>query len=391
LHQLLLGVVQDLLHWLLKYLKATNLKNQFDNRFTSVPRYPGLQYFSKPFDSWKSGTWQGKEICGMIRTLAVNCAPILFCSKDDRKTVVETASDEIVMGAVRALCQFSLLVIQQDHSDQSLKALEDALKWCYQKKGIFRDQLMSKSVKAKVDDTLATESHQLHEQKIHKIRAAIEALVYVADKVSSTKHRQFHVRLNRARQAATTWSDVDCQKAIKRLEREIHQVTPAKCKLFDKLFQHHERQLLQEVGTESTGPRSIFSTQLALIKTAAEDEDYGAANMSADKWLQSQIRLSDVETEATTWSLADTELVTIQLEREICGITSNEQMRFKMEFSIRMIQFKAWWKTIRIQGLWITIEQYIIHFGYPKMHCVSHISESVRWMRSGDNLTTDIS
>jgi hypothetical protein len=48
----------------------------------------------------KSSSWQGKENQGMIRTLAVNCAPILDCSKDDRKTLVETASDEMVMGAV---------------------------------------------------------------------------------------------------------------------------------------------------------------------------------------------------------------------------------------------------------------------------------------------------
>jgi len=45
LHQLLLGLVKDLLHWLLKYQKARNVKDQFDNRFTSVPRYPGLQHF----------------------------------------------------------------------------------------------------------------------------------------------------------------------------------------------------------------------------------------------------------------------------------------------------------------------------------------------------------
>ena len=38
LHQLLLGLVKDLLHWLLKYLKARNVKDQFDNRFTSVPQ-----------------------------------------------------------------------------------------------------------------------------------------------------------------------------------------------------------------------------------------------------------------------------------------------------------------------------------------------------------------
>jgi hypothetical protein len=36
LHQLLLGLVKDLLHWLLKYLEARNLKDQFDNRFTLV-------------------------------------------------------------------------------------------------------------------------------------------------------------------------------------------------------------------------------------------------------------------------------------------------------------------------------------------------------------------
>jgi hypothetical protein len=37
LHQLLLGLVKDLLHWLLNYLKGRNVKDQFDNRFTSVP------------------------------------------------------------------------------------------------------------------------------------------------------------------------------------------------------------------------------------------------------------------------------------------------------------------------------------------------------------------
>jgi len=50
LYPLLLGLVKDLLHWLLKYLNARNVKDQFDNWFTSVPPYPGLQCFSKPFD-----------------------------------------------------------------------------------------------------------------------------------------------------------------------------------------------------------------------------------------------------------------------------------------------------------------------------------------------------
>jgi len=327
----------------------------------------------------------------MIRTLAVNCAPILDCFKDEGKTAAENASDELVMGVVWALCEFSLLASQQNHSDLSLKAQDDALKRFYQKKGIFRDQKMSKSAKANVDDLLATESHQLYEQKFHKIRAAMEALVFGAEQFFTTKFSIFQVCLNRSRQAATTWSVADCQKAIERLEREIHQVTPSKCKLFDKILQCHKRQLLQEVGTKATGPTIKFARELALQKTAANDKAYGAANITANKRLQFRIRLSDAETEATTWSFADMACVTNQLEREIYGITSNEQMWFKKEFSIHMIEFEACWETIGIQVLQKTIEQGVIHFGYPNMHVLCHISQSIHRMGSGDNFTPDIS
>jgi len=250
---------------------------------------------------------------------------------------------------------------------------------------------MLKSAKATVDYLLATESHQLRDQMIHEIPAAMEALVYGAVKVFSTKRRQFQVRLNRAWQAATTWSDADRQKAIERLESEILRVTPAKRKLCDKLFQHHERQRLHEVGTNGTGPKSIFAKQLALMETAAEDEVDGAANMTTDKRLQFQIRLSDAGKDALICSFADTERVTLQLDREFYDITSNEQKQCKKEFSIRMIEFEAWWETIGTQALRKTIEQRVIHFGYPKIHRVSYISESIGPMGFSDNFTTEIS
>jgi len=91
----------------------------------------------------------------MIRSLGVNCAPILNCCKDDGNTPAETASDEMVMGAVCALCEFSLLVSQQNHSDLSLTALDDVLNRLYKKKGAFQEQKMSKSEKAQVDELLA--------------------------------------------------------------------------------------------------------------------------------------------------------------------------------------------------------------------------------------------
>jgi len=202
-HQLHLGLVKVSFHWLLKYLKARNVKDQFNDQFTSVPRFPGLQHFSKPFDSTKTSSWLHTEIWDMIRTPAVNCAPILDCSKDDRKSPVETAYIEMMMGAVRALCEFSLLVSQQNHSDLSLTALDDALMRFYKNQGAFGDQKMSQSAKAKVNELLATESHTWREQKIPNIRAAMEVLAYVAEKVTTSKRTQFQVHLKRARQEST--------------------------------------------------------------------------------------------------------------------------------------------------------------------------------------------
>jgi len=87
---------------------------------------------------------------------------------------------------------------------------------------------MSKSAKAKVDELLAREFHQLREQKIDKIRAAMEVQLYGAEKVTASKRTQYQVHPNRARLVATIWSDANRQRAIERLEPEIHQVTPAK-------------------------------------------------------------------------------------------------------------------------------------------------------------------
>ena len=123
----------------------------------------------------------------MIRTMAANCSPIHDCVQYAGKTAVETASDEMVMGAVRALCEFSLLVSQQNHSDLSLAALGDALKRCYKKKGAFRNEKMTKSAKPKVDELLGRESHDLREHKIHKNRTAMEVQLYGAEKVTTSK------------------------------------------------------------------------------------------------------------------------------------------------------------------------------------------------------------
>jgi hypothetical protein len=45
------------------------------------------------------------------------------------------------------------------------------------------------------------------------------------------------------------------------------------------------------------------------MKTDPEEEDYGVANMTADKHVVFQISLSDAKTKATTWSIGDMDCV----------------------------------------------------------------------------------
>jgi len=220
---------------------------------------------------WKAAPGKVKWSVAWSEHLQWIALQFLSATRMTLKTLVENASDEVVMGGVRAVSEFTQLFRQQNHLDPSLKALDDALKPLYKKKGIFWEKKMLMSAQAWVNDLLPRESHHLREQKIHNASAAMEALVYGAEKVSTSKCRQFHVHLNRVRQAATTWSDADRQKAMERLESEVQQMTPAKWRLFNKLFQWYKRQLLKEVGTKGTGPRSKSAKELAVMNFADED------------------------------------------------------------------------------------------------------------------------
>jgi len=102
-------------------------------------------------------------------------------------------------------------------------------------------------------------------------------------------------------------------RAIERLKHNVHQITPVKHKIFDKSFQLQKRQLLKQVETKATGPRSTFATKLAHMMTAAKGYIYGAVNMTTDKPVEFQVLLCDAETEATNRRIADTDRIVSQL------------------------------------------------------------------------------
>jgi len=60
------------------------------------------------------------------------------------------------------------------------------------------------------------------------------------------------------------------------------------------------------------------------MKTVAKDEVYGAVTVTADKGVEFQIRLSNAETKATTWSVTYMDRIVSHLEREIDSITLKE-------------------------------------------------------------------
>jgi len=91
-----------------------------------------------------------------------------------------------------------------------------------------------------MDEQLATESHQLREQMIHKIRTALEVPINGAETVTTTQCREFQVSLNRSQQEATKWSNNDQQRANECLKHQILKVTLVKCQLIHQLFQYHQ-------------------------------------------------------------------------------------------------------------------------------------------------------
>jgi len=75
---------------------------------------------------------------------------------------------------------------------------------------------------------------------------------------------------------------------------------------------------MSAVGTKITIPRSIFANKLAQLNTAAKEEIYEVANMTTNKHVESQVHVSNTETEATAMSIPDMDHVANQLEEDIC-------------------------------------------------------------------------
>jgi len=159
----------------------------------------------------------------------------------------------------------------------------------------------------------------------------------------------------------------------------------------EPLLTLNKRQLLPEVRAKASCPWFILAKILAQIRTATLKEVYTEGNMTAHKDVQFQLRLSYSESIVTTRIIATTDRNVNWLWIVIDGMSLNRQIEFLGQISFHLIKFTAWWQAVGLHEWKITIEQHIVHFGYGMMHLGSNISESIQWMCSADNVTTNIS
>ena len=76
LHLLNLGILKMMMDWLVGYLRKRKILDRFNERFKSIPPYPGFQPFKRSYEEISS--WQGKEIRTMMRFLLATLGQILI-------------------------------------------------------------------------------------------------------------------------------------------------------------------------------------------------------------------------------------------------------------------------------------------------------------------------
>jgi hypothetical protein len=118
-------------------------------------------------------------------------------------------------------------------------------------------------------------------------------------------------------------------------------VTQSKHNSCQKLCEHYEQLLWQYAGSNSTNPRSIFSSNHARLRTLAEDDIQKVVNMPTNDYKEFQILNTDADTDATTTSLTENECVDGYFQYTIHGIALNVHNLVQKEYSTGNVKFGA--------------------------------------------------
>ena len=388
LHQLYLGIVKDLFEWVTEYMRTRGMKTEFDARLTSVPHYPKMLRFSKPFDALKKGTWQGKEIREMLRSLGAVCAPLLS-SDTPEKNPTERTSDVEVMKTIRALVEFALLSRQRAHSTISLRYLQEALERFYRCKVVFSPQRASVARKACLERDYSTQATEAKEAAMERFEASLQSEIYGA---TAAQRRTFLARLKEELEALSIWSAPHKALAEQELDRSIFGATANKRRQFEELYQEALERLESRLRAgASRGPKSKFARDLAKECLANKIAVYGRLRVTPAATKEYEEQLSVLERQATEVTDDRHQQVHDRIEVEIFGVDGVAQAAFRLALNQKRKQYDLDWEARKGPALQRKLESECFHFGKPKMHLLSHYREFITRMGATDNFSTDIS
>lgn len=231
--------MKNLWNLLLNTHQAKNDKNQSAKEVIIEWWYPITQYLSELFNSSKTDTSQGNAISGIVRTVAANCTLIVVSSTEDANNAAGTASDNILLGAVQALCKYFLHFNKHNHSALFLAALDITLKQFIECRTFYRVENIE-VCKCENKDTVGNRIPSVQELKIPNSGAAIEVFENVAENLSTTKHIQFEIYLYMPQQPASQWSCTDSERLQDHYYYLMDNVILTKWDHCNKSFEHHK-------------------------------------------------------------------------------------------------------------------------------------------------------
>ena len=234
--------------------------------------------FSKPFDALKNGTWQGKEIREMVRSLGAVCA-LLLSSDVWGKTPSEQASDIEVMKTIRALVLFTLLSRQQAHLQISLKYLVEGLKCYYRCKVVFTPQRATAVRKGHLENDYSTEATETREEALTKFEASLQNQIY---KATAAERQIFRAHLKKEQELARIWSVPDRALVEQQLDQSIFAATKMMRRQFEELYHDVQGRLDSQLRAgASHGPKSKFARELAQEYFAIKTTVYGRSRVTS--------------------------------------------------------------------------------------------------------------
>jgi hypothetical protein len=142
LYLLHLEIVKVMMEWVMEYMKDHSMLNRFNERFKSMPAYPGFVRPRRNYDE-VSG-WQGKEMRTMMQFLLMLLGPLLTeCITGG--TYLEAEA----LACVWSMSEFLLVVSQWSHSNYTITLLQHLIERFSQAKSAFWDQQTTKARKIK--------------------------------------------------------------------------------------------------------------------------------------------------------------------------------------------------------------------------------------------------